>query len=239
MRRAKITGTPLFSLKSLFRMRSELGLLAKVQGLVAISAVEAGAYRVMLVDVPSFFVPSFWLSRHAAVRREKSSIDILFVGSDMSFNVDGLTAFLTANRAALEGLKIVVCGSVCATEPVRQAVKDWPSLELRGFVDDLDPVYAAAKSVISPVDGTGLKIKMLEALAHGVPVFASSHSRNSLPGGFRDCVFDLDLQAIRRFCEDDDAQRRASAAALVYSENLTKAGDLDALTKFIRGLVRH
>ncbi|MGH6958583.1 MAG: glycosyltransferase, partial [Caulobacteraceae bacterium] len=44
-----------------------------------------------------------------------------------------------------------------------------------GFVDRLDPLYADAGVVISPLTGgSGLKIKLIEALAHGKACVATS-----------------------------------------------------------------
>ena len=45
-----------------------------------------------------------------------------------------------------------------------------------GWVDDLDDVLLAGRGLISPLRiGSGIKIKVLEALARGLPVVATPH----------------------------------------------------------------
>jgi glycosyltransferase involved in cell wall biosynthesis len=66
----------------------------------------------------------------------------------------------------------VVCGG-----PPPASVREFagPSVELRGFVVDLDQVYQAARVVISPMRyGAGVKHKTMEALEYGVPTVATS-----------------------------------------------------------------
>ncbi len=49
-----------------------------------------------------------------------------------------------------------------------------PTVHVRGFVDDLGPLYAEADVVVVPLrSGGGTRIKLLEAFAHGVPVVAT------------------------------------------------------------------
>ena len=50
-----------------------------------------------------------------------------------------------------------------------------PNVEFTGPVDDLTAEYAAASVALVPLRaGSGLKIKLVEALAHGVPVVSTS-----------------------------------------------------------------
>jgi glycosyltransferase involved in cell wall biosynthesis len=55
-----------------------------------------------------------------------------------------------------------------------------------GFVDDLKPLYSSARIFICPVfGGTGQQVKIVEAMAHGLPVvaFASAAKRSPLRHG--------------------------------------------------------
>jgi len=48
-----------------------------------------------------------------------------------------------------------------------------PGVSLSGFVPDLGPVYSSARFFVCPVfGGTGQQIKIVEAMAHGLPVVA-------------------------------------------------------------------
>ena len=58
-----------------------------------------------------------------------------------------------------------------ASDELKQAVEGVGSIELAGFVDDLEAEYAAAAVALVPVlQGAGVKFKTIEALLHGVPV---------------------------------------------------------------------
>jgi len=98
---------------------------------------------------------------------------LLFVASHNDLNVAGLGWFLRAVwpalRAAVPAVELVVCGTI--SEKIRVVP---PGVTLRGFVPSLAAEYAAARVVINPVRaGTGLKVKVAEALSHGRPVVSA------------------------------------------------------------------
>ena len=88
---------------------------------------------------------------------------------------------------------------------------------MRGYVDDLARAYASADLAVVPLaHGTGTRIKLLEALAAGVPVvttavgaagLAAEHGRHLL---IADDVHELSA-AVARVLLDARAGRRARA----------------------------
>ncbi len=53
---------------------------------------------------------------------------------------------------------------------------------LRGFVPDLNPIYMSSRFVVCPVfGGTGQQVKIVEAMAHGLPVVALSAAAERSP----------------------------------------------------------
>lgn len=57
-----------------------------------------------------------------------------------------------------------------------------PGIELRGFVPDLTSEYKHAPFLVCPILGkTGQQIKIVEAMAHGVPVIATSNAAAGSP----------------------------------------------------------
>ncbi len=61
-----------------------------------------------------------------------------------------------------------------ASEMVKQMAAAAPRIHLRGFVDALADVYAESSVAIAPIRfGTGTRIKILEAFAHGCPVVST------------------------------------------------------------------
>ena len=98
---------------------------------------------------------------------------LLFVGSAAAANVDGLHWFITSCwpeiRRLRPDVRCYVAGTVsqnCGRPPT--------GMKFLGFVDDLARWYKLAGVVISPLRvGSGVKIKLIEALEHGKAVVAS------------------------------------------------------------------
>lgn len=94
----------------------------------------------------------------------------LFVAAANVANQEGIEWFLREAwpqvRAAHPAAEVHLCGTLCKTLPP----ETWhlPGVVCRGFVADLDAAYDEAAVVIVPLlRGSGVKIKLMEALAHG------------------------------------------------------------------------
>ncbi len=98
----------------------------------------------------------------------------LFVGAVNPPNVDALDWLLAGIwplvRAQRPDARLRVVGRVAARASV-----PWPEgAEAVGFVDDLGPEYAGAAVVLAPIRfGSGVKIKLVEGLAQGLPGVAT------------------------------------------------------------------
>lgn len=93
----------------------------------------------------------------------------LFVGSSNQVNVDSFRQFLETTWPlilhAMPTARLLLAGQICAKVP------DHSAIDKLGEVPDLSTVYAQADVVIAPIYfGTGLNIKVIEALGHGMPV---------------------------------------------------------------------
>lgn len=102
-----------------------------------------------------------------------------FVASRWHANVDGLRWFIDQVWPALAGtgLRLDVYGYVSeAFQGLRI-----PGIRFMGFADDLDACYAQIDIAINPVRyGAGLKIKTVEAMAHGLPLVVSRQGASGL-----------------------------------------------------------
>ncbi len=110
---------------------------------------------------------------------ETAALRLLFVGSANQINVDALSWFVEeifpALRQEITGIELEVAGA-CAT-----GFHAAEGLVLTGPVADLAPLYRRATAVINPVRfGTGLKIKSIEALAHGRPLITTTAGTSGL-----------------------------------------------------------
>lgn len=146
---------------------------------------------------------------------------MLFVGSPVEPNIVGLRFFvdevLPLIRDAMPHATLEVCGGVS------EHIDDAPGVIRSGYVADLAPHYRDAAVVVVPlVVGSGLKIKLAEALARGRAVVSTSVGlqgvvsdgqppfgrRADTPRAFADASLEL--------LGDDAARVRAEEAALAW-----------------------
>ncbi|MBD2605354.1 glycosyltransferase family 4 protein [Scytonema hofmannii FACHB-248] len=143
----------------------ESALLRKAQVLLAIQEQEAEILKEM---APSSKVISMPMSVVCHVH-ETQQVDgrCLFVGSGSPHNVHGLRWFLEnvwlLVLDAAPYCSLHVCGDVCA-----QIQGSFPNVRFLGRVANLKPEYGAAQVCMVPLlMGSGLKIKLVEALSSG------------------------------------------------------------------------
>jgi glycosyltransferase involved in cell wall biosynthesis len=97
---------------------------------------------------------------------------IVVVASDNPLNVHGLTAFLSECWPAIKAAEPTASLHIVGKVGNMCRVAD-PAIRYSGWVDDLDLTYREASVAINPtIAGTGLKIKSVQALAHGKPLVA-------------------------------------------------------------------
>lgn len=223
------------SVPALRKFRSEMALLEAAGTVVAISPVEFSFFRMMLRAPWLVYVPTWSRPRPSPTPvRDAADYDLLFVGSDYVMNIRGLCDLLAKHGDWLSRWRIAVCGRVCAHPLVQETVRAFPNIHLLGFVDRLDLVYGRSRAALSPVDGTGTKMKLLAALAAGLPVFGSRQSRDGLPAGYEDAVFPVERTAMEQVLDDPGRYDDASRAARSYHATLGAAGDTEAVLAAIR-----
>lgn len=172
----------------------EVNMLSRAGAVIAIQQREAEFVRRNIIGTQVVLAPM--TAEPVPAPQPGSSERILFVGSRTAPNSDGLRWFLDRVwpnvTARMRGAVLEVAGSVChdfAGTSVR-------GVRFLGVVQDLEPLYRHAGVVISPLRfGSGLKVKLIEAMAKGKAVVAS----------------DVTLQGVEALC--GDAVARADDAA--------------------------
>ncbi len=151
----------------------EVDWLRLADVVVAIQPEEEALLRAVLPDgqrVIAAPMPARPRPRPPGVAREAGLL--AFVGSDSAHNVDGMRWFLREVwpplRAALPTARLEVCGTVGRALGPAAAPE---GVVLRGLVPDLGAVLHRAAVAVAPVlAGSGLKIKLLDYVAHGLSV---------------------------------------------------------------------
>ncbi|HRO02701.1 MAG TPA: glycosyltransferase, partial [Terricaulis sp.] len=150
----------------------EFALLGMADAVIAIQAEEAQAVAAALPHRRVLVAPHGVATAPAPQPGEDDAL--LFVGSNTAPNIIGLEWFFEKIwplvRAKRPQARLKVAGSVA------RALGAAPEgVSMLGVVDDLAPLYAQAGVVISPLyTGSGLKIKLIEAMAAGKAVVGTS-----------------------------------------------------------------
>ncbi|MBR0654307.1 glycosyltransferase family 4 protein [Plastoroseomonas arctica] len=227
----KQSGGNVTDARTMLKARGELTVLGSVGGLIGIAPAEVSFFRMLLPDTKTYYVPKYsGVPSPQILPSPESNIrhDVLFVGSENPFNARGLIRFIHEHRTWLNTRRFAIAGRVCGVADVVAAARSVGAVML-DYVEDLAGVYAVSRIVVSPVDGTGLKIKVIDALSRGRPVFGSPHTMASLPPGFEGCVFPIDETEMDRMLSDEAWRVHAGKAAIRYASTLNEMGDCEAL----------
>ncbi len=107
---------------------------------------------------------------------------LLFVGSNNPSNLYGINDFLSdifnSLREKYHDLELIIAGNIC------DKLDDHKGVLKLGVVENLDEAYDMADIVINPLTiGTGLKIKMIEALGYSKAVLSTDVGAEGLEEG--------------------------------------------------------
>lgn len=203
----------------------EVALLAQADAVIAIQATEADFVRAHVPGPEVILMPSG--ARLAPGPQPGSGQRLLFVGSNTAPNVEGLRWFFAQVwpqvRAAVPDARLDVAGTVAASLSTPP-----DGVNLLGLVDDLAPLYRDAAVLISPLTfGSGLKIKLVEALAAGKAIVATSitlQGVEEIVGESVEVADDPDRFAaatVRLMTSDSDREALATRAFFLAAKNFT------------------
>lgn len=190
----------------------------------AIQQEEAARFRRQLASQPGTPAPDVVVVSHFLASRDAPvdhAVDgaALFLASDNPANRDALNSFLkhVLPRVVrqMPQFQLKLAGSICG------AVSDRANVVKLGWVRDLDAAFAQAPLAVNPLlVGTGINIKLLDAMAAGVPTVSTSTGIRGLPPAYRSGVIavpDEDhaafADAVVRLATDVQLRRRIGHAA--------------------------
>jgi glycosyltransferase involved in cell wall biosynthesis len=135
---------------------------------LAISQKEGDLLRKHTRDTQNLYVPMTVTVPNATNTYTKSP---LFVISGNCFNLQGASYFikkvLPLISASIPDFKLQIVGAG------GNRLANIPELDICGFVEDISSLYAHSGFAICPlIGGTGQQVKIVEAMAHGLPVVA-------------------------------------------------------------------
>ncbi len=160
---------------SLPAFREEAAALDRFDLVLAISAVEADLVRAEARHAEVLHLPMSFPAKGADGNTYRGQP--VFLASPNFFNIQAYL-HMAARLAPTfpKGLEVQVIGGI------GPLVSPYPHLNLRGYVEDLTSVYRQAPFAICPLlAGTGQQVKIVEAMAHGIPVVAYEGIARSSP----------------------------------------------------------
>lgn len=154
------------------------------------------------------------------------TIDLFYVSSIHPPNLRGFEWFFEkvfAPHLAPAGVTLLVAGAYSETKEMRDRAERFPKqVFLAGRVGSLRPLYAAARVVIAPVfDGAGTNIKVVEALAAGKPLVATSYAVRGLASRDEFQCFDDPagwVTYIKALLADREKRREAAKRCLAVAD---------------------
>ncbi len=113
-------------------------------------------------------------------RQSDEAYRLLYVGSENPVNVEGMRYFLNQIlpeiKKRIPSVTLFIAGRICHHLP-----NNIQGTVLLGEVPDVEQHYAAAHLVVNPIrEGTGLKIKTIEAMGYGKPLVTTPHGASGL-----------------------------------------------------------
>ena len=149
---------------------------------------------------------------------------LLFVGGAHETNIEAVRWFLSdvwdKVLTSFPEATFHVCGSVC--DLFRDVT--FPGVQFLGRIENLDPEYEAAALVVVPLPGgTGLKIKLVQALQHGCAVVSTSAGLQGVDFMADRCVIRADsaaefAHAVLHLLNDEQERKKMEQAALEVVE---------------------
>ena len=104
--------------------------------------------------------------------------DVFFIGFQNPFNIEGMHWFVNEVYPFLQkGIRILLVGSATKDIEVR-----YHNIEVISFAPDLEEIYRNVKVAICPMfQGTGMKVKVVEAMSKGLPVVCNERGVDGMP----------------------------------------------------------
>lgn len=109
-----------------------------------------------------------------------------------------------------------------ADKALQNELTSHTQVNMHGYVSDIESYYSRSKCLVAPLlSGSGIKIKILHALAKGLPVITTTTGIEGFPSGYEGAVHVSDdpvefAKIVRNVLEDEELWMAASLAAQKY-----------------------
>lgn len=103
-----------------------------------------------------------------------------FIGANSFQNIEAIIYFANNILPHVKG-EIVIAGSVCNNNIIKDISKNKLNIKLMGYVNDVKNFYESCQFVVATINsGSGIKIKVLEALSYGKVVLITEKANEGI-----------------------------------------------------------
>ena len=160
---------------------AELASMRAYDYVLTVNPIEADYLRKNGIEGARHLFPGAFFE---AVKPTASAAPVGMIGALNHANEDAVSQLSGLLHCVDE---FVLAGKICDSPVAQSLPRD--KVTRVGLVSSVRAFYENVHSVVAPVRfGAGLKIKVLEALAAGKPILATSHSVAGFPAGISDLV---------------------------------------------------
>lgn len=168
--------------------------------------------------------------------------DVLYVGSDQSWNVKAINAFLAQSLPGLArtipGFRVAIVGKVGRFVQPEEHLRG--HVEILGLVPSIAEAYLATKLVICPLlEGAGTKLKLSEAIYYRVPIVTTSVGasglllRDDVNCVIRDLPNDFAAAIVRLLRDPVEANRMSNELGELYERQYARRGIYKRLDRLL------
>jgi len=237
-RQAEVEKDPVLRQKAEQMRRLELGAMFFADCVIVHSAAEAELLAKLAPEVKVQVIP--WTVEPREIAHHEAEYPaIAFVGGYRHEpNIDAakwaVECLMPELRKEVPGIELLLVGSHMPAEVSALAEKDVVPL---GYVPSLDTVFERVKLTIAPLRyGAGLKGKVLESFAAGIPCVMTTIAAEGLelPKAMQPLVVDAPEEIaarVAKLCRDKAEYRRIVDACKAYMTANYSAQRIDALVK--------
>lgn len=125
-----------------------------------------------------YFLPHIINKKDNNINKFKQHLKVTFVGYDNLYNIEGINWFLDHVYPLLsKKLEITFVGKI-----TKHITSTYPNIVKINFIEDLNELYLNTDIIICPLlNGTGMKIKVIEAMSYGLPIVCTPRGVDGLP----------------------------------------------------------
>lgn len=158
--------------------KSECNAVTRFDTVVLISSQEVAELRVKTFKDNIVSIKP-WIERREGARLPQPSGQFLLLG-DLSVTHNEVSAYLflesivTRLITELPGASLLIVGKSASKRLLDFEARYPKVVKITGYVDDLDAVLFASTALLAPlVFGSGVKIKLIDAMSAGLPIIAT------------------------------------------------------------------